>query len=207
MASATLADLRTRLLHRISGSANDLGLTSTQLVEFVNAAIKHVQMVADWPWMIGLQTFNTVAGQRNYPVPTDWLRTHTLTAMDVGDPIHLRTVGEIDEVIFQGRPRIYVIDQEQIYIAPIPDGAYPLQHRYYSTEALLVADGDQPKIPVQFDEGVIEYAAVLGLRYLRQEDRSKMAQLGFDNWVKVTQDNARRTRETLRVRVRPGAMI
>jgi hypothetical protein len=207
MASATLTDLSARLLSRISGSANDQGLSATQLTIWINAALKHVQMVDDWPWLVGLQTFNTAAGTSTYPTPDDWLRTHVISATDEGESMKLRSIGEMDEIIYQGRPVLYSIDQEQIVLKPIPDGVYPMLHRYYSTEALLASGSDTPKIPVQFDEGVIEYASVLGLRFLRQEDRAKMAEAGFDNWLKVTQSHKQRTRESLRVRVRAGAMI
>lgn len=207
MPGAQFSDLQNRLLHRVSGFVNDQGLNAAQLGEFINAALKHVQMQADWPWMVGNVSFSTVSGTSTYAVPADWLRTHSLVASDVGDPLHLRTVGELDEVIYQGRPRIYVIDQEQIYLKPIPDGVYPIQHRYYSVEPLLVAGTDTPKIPVQFDDGIIEYAAFLALRYLRQEDRSKMALEGYQEWLKVTLDNGRRQRDQFRIRVRPGAML
>lgn len=211
MASATFTDLQTRLLHRISGYSGDVGLgpigAGSMLGEFVNSALKQVVLEADWPWLIGVQASTTVAQQTTYSMPSDWLRTYSVVMTDVGDPLHVRTIGELDEVIYSGRPRIYTIDQEQLVMKPIPDGNYPYEHRYVSIENLLVNGADTPKIPVQFDEGVIEYGAFLGLRHLRQEDRAKEAMAGYERWLKAARDNKLRTREHPRVRVRPGSML
>lgn len=211
MASATLTDLNLRLLHRISGSANDLGLATAQLTEWINAALKHVQMEANWPWQVGLVTFNTVVGTGSYATPADWLRTHTLTIDTPGGTsptaMQQRAIGDVDLMASQGMPFIYAVDQELINVAPLPNSIYAIKHRYYSIEPLLVSGSDTPKIPVQFDEGVIEYAAVLGLRFLRQEDRAKMALQGYQDWLKVTKDNKNRSTESMRVRTRSDSQV
>lgn len=208
----TLGNLRPRVIHRISAHDADTALTPEILDEFINEAVQQFVDEADWPWLFTTVTFNTVVGQSRYVLNTiapNWYRTHSLFDGTDGSRLELRTIQELDRIVYPGVPRIYTDYGDELVIKPTPNDVRSETLHYVMREPNLVGDNDVLLMPsnANWEKGVIEYAAYLSLRFLREDVRAESAFEAYTRWIKRTRDNKLRWREPLRVRVREGNMI
>lgn len=207
MASVTLATLRSRVYTRASALTTDTGLLSTVVDGFINEALRQVTAEQDWFWLETSTTFTTVANDNRYDVPTNYMRTEGIVFEDDGTPLALVPKLDVYRYTGAGRPVVYSLEGGEIVLGPTPDGAYTLRHLYVFSEPELTADGQAALVPDEFSTGVVEYATYLCLRFLRQEDRAGEAYDAYGKWLRRARDNRIRTREPMRIRVRPGNLI
>ena len=199
-----LAYLDQRVVDRLGLSSSDTRLTSTVRYRAINDALKQVCLDHDWPWLRTSGTITTVANTATAALPTGHIRTESLVDTTTGEALRRTPSLEIDELITPGRPSLYYV-ADVITFGPTPDGAYTLRHRYFRVEPELVNTTDVPLIPEMFARGPIEFAAALLLRQIRERERAAEAEADYRAWLKRARDNANKSREPRRIRVRPGA--
>jgi len=205
----TLAELRAAVRQRIPVSENDTQITYDVIDGFINSALRQISVEHDWPWLLTYQDQDTTANREYVEVPSTWLSTKTI--LETGTSVVLRHK-HLDDILEEpnnstGRPALYVITSELIVLRPVPDGVYTLRHYFYRSEPVVAGDQAKPLIPHGFDEGVIEYAAYLGLRYKREEERAQLALKSYNDWLRRTADNLVESKSPRPPRVRPGSLI
>lgn len=203
----TLTDYEQRLIDRLSTVSGDTQLTQAVRFRAINDALAQICLERDWPWLLTSETIATVAGTSTSALPARHIRTDSITETATGISLSRRSQIELDQVIYQGPPRIYHIDGSAITFKPIPNGVYSLTHRYRQFEAQLTSGSNTPLIPDLYSRGVVEYAAILCLRQVKEFERSAEAEKDYGAWLRRVQDNVNMSREPIRVRVRPGSWI
>jgi len=209
IARPTLGELRTRLRLRVPVPENDSNLTSERLDSILNTALRQVASEHDWPWLQTTETISTVAGTEAYDVEPDWIKTFSLVETGQSQLVQVTNVIDLDVYtgVVRGRPRLFVVYGGQILLRPIPDGVYSLTHRYVQSEPTIAGDSNKALIYDAFSEGVIEYAAFLTLRYIREDKRATDALASYRNWLTRTADNKIQTTQTRTPRVRAGSGV
>lgn len=138
-----------------------------------------------------------------------WYRVYSVFDTTDGSRLELRTIQELDRIVYSGVPRIYTVYGDQLWLKPIPQDVRTEVLHFMVREPLLVGDNDALLMPAgsNWEKGIIEYAAYLALRFVREDVRSESAYTAYDRWLKRTRDESIRWKEPLRVRVREGNMI
>lgn len=203
----TLADYDARLLDRVSSVSSDTRLTSAVRYRAINDALAQICLEHDWGWLATSATITTVAGTSSYALPTRHIRTDSITETITGISVSRRPMIELDQVIALGPPRIYHVDGALVFLKAIPDGVYSLTHRFRQFEPQLTSGSDAPLIPDVYSRGVIEFAAMLCLRQVKEYERGAEAESDYGSWLKRVQDNENMSREPMRVRVRRGSWV
>lgn len=209
MASHTLTELQGILRNRIPVASTDTQLTATVLTSLINTALQAVSAERNWPWLLTSTALTTVAGTAGYATPTAWLSTDTIIETTTGLFLANRNRKDVLAVptSVTGEPVMYSIDGSNIVLRPIPDAVYSFTHYYFKMEPALASGSDTPLVPVGSDEGVIEYATFLALRFRREDQRAIYAKKAYDDWVERMADNITGSRDTRAPRVRQGSAI
>lgn len=183
-------------------------MTPPKITAAINSALRQVSLEHDWPWLQQTTTLSVVAGTASYPVPSDWLRTIHVTDPSTGDKLLLSSLESLDRLgTLTGSPSIYCVYANAILLGPTPLASKSLKHRYIRTENTLTNDNSIPLVPVEYEEGVVEYAAFLFLRQLREAARARECWDAYGDWVKRARDNIRQGREPIRVQHRSGGWM
>lgn len=218
MAGITLPFLRSKIRNRISATTADTVLTSDVIDDFINEAVQQVVSEIDWPWLQVKTPFNGIVGQTDYSLVTllgpNWYRVHSIFDTLSGNLLELRAVQEMDRLNFpvgatQGNATQYSVFGDNLVLGPAPMDTRQLVIRWYQREPLLIGDTDQLLMPstANWHVGIIEYAAYLCLRMVREDTRAESAYTAYTRWLARTRDEKLRWHESIRVRVRPGSMI
>jgi hypothetical protein len=173
--------------------------------EFVNEAIQAIASERDWPWLDASQTITTVAGTATYALPTDWVRTRDLIIG--GKDIRRIDIADADAYnYYQDRSWTwnYAINEGSIVIVPTPTNAQTVIHRYVKREPLLANATDTPLLASQYHGAVIAIAAALVCERMG-DNRAPSFRTDYGQWFNRMRDATTRSREPMRVRVRPGA--
>lgn len=131
-------------------------------------------------------TFQTVAAQKSYALPSDFRQMLRLEIFDPNDP---HAIVKLDEMDFpriedegdwpfseNGRPVRYVIRGSQMDLYPIPDQVYNLRIYYDQRQTDLNLDTDVPASPVEFHDMLAIWAAILAFQK-QQESTLELAAL------------------------------
>lgn len=205
----TLAELRSTLRKRATIAENDTSATYQVLDDFINVALQQVSVEHDWPWLLTSEAISTTSGDSTYPLDDRYVATDTIVDLTTGESLRHRDRKTLllTPTATTGRPTVYSIYAGQINVRPVPNGVYALTHLFYQQEAILIGDTAEPLVPRGYDEGVIEYAAFLALRFMREEQRAVFARKAYDEWLTRTADNLIESKETRAPRVRPGNQV
>ena len=124
---------------------------SSRIDQYINDAYqficRRVQYYADE----AVYDFPTVSGTATYSQPADFAKDRELR--DTARNVVLVCVGlmTIDRsTVASGAPNCYAIDATNLHLYPTPNGAYPLELRYWKVPAPLVNDADTPTIPADY---------------------------------------------------------
>lgn len=205
----TLEELRGAVRLRAALQATDTSVTYDVLDDAINSALRQVSTENNWPWLLDSQTISTVAGTEAYEVETDWLATDSVSIgsnAELLKHVNKKRLLEIPTTA-QGRPTLYAVRGESIILRTVPDAVYTLTHWFYRMEPILAGDLAKPLIPYGYDEGVVEYATYLVLRYKREEARARAAQDAYLGWLQRTRDNLAESTEPRAPRVRRGSEL
>lgn len=205
---ANLEQLRDAVRIRLGVPAADAFYSDPTVDNLINEALNAVATEVDWPWLEATETISTVAGTAAYTPAANWTRTKALT-INQYDSLLLRSLQEIREIdsTVQGLPLYYCVAAEQIILRPVPDAVYAIIHDYYKIEPALVTNTDTPLMPAPYHSAIVEYAVYLAALRSGEQARMQAAQQGYANWLRRILDNRRRSRSTMRVRVRPGSLL
>lgn len=115
------------------------------------------------------KAFTTTSGDNTLELPADFCRWIDLYDTGTNWPLTALEKREYDALeASSGRPTLYTVVGDQITLWPTPDGSYPLSLRYWRLPQDMVADGDEPEIPVQYHEVLVAYAMMKA--YAREND-------------------------------------
>lgn len=207
MATITLTELQAAVRLRMNAKTTDSVLTTANITEAINDAIRTITLEHDWFWLHTSTTITTVAGTSVYAVPADFLRTISITDTVIGNHLVQFPLIDLDSIVGQGRPNIYAVEAGNIILKPIPSDVNTFLHRYVKTETPLSVGGDTPLIPKEFSEGIVHGAALTAARFIRDSQMAAEAAADYNDWLTVAQDNNRRSKEPMRVRVRRGSWV
>lgn len=118
-------------------------------------------------------TINTSASTQNYAGPTD-----PIAVKMVRDDTNDRTLDWLDKVDLlrrpaatEGEPLYWTRHIDEIWLHPVPDGAYALNAIHKKTPALLSGDTDVTVLEAGWDQGIIYFAVSHGFMMLGEENR------------------------------------
>jgi hypothetical protein len=207
--STTLAEHRATLRSLGNFPADDTQITDAVLNREINRALRRIAMRHDWPWLMEERTLILVGDVRSYPLPDDFLRLISVRDTDSGHTLSLRGIVEVDqhEGHSNGRSSIYAVQGNRLVVAATPSAQATCKIRYVAQENTLVNDTDIARIPDYFMDGLYDAVLVQLFRIVKQLDEAGLAEGRFEVWVTENQDNIRQTRESPRIRVRPGSFI
>lgn len=192
-----LSDIRSRVRERLDIDANDNSITDAVLTELINAAIRKVNLLQDWPWLVTVDTTltATVAGTRVYTPASDWRKTQYIM-VDSDQQLRPMQPQAIERhADADGFPRFYAVRGGSLILAPEPDAVYSITHVYIKNETALSANGDEPAAPDWAIDMYIEYAAVLVARRLRDQGLTRLVEEEFGATYRSMLDEVRRTRQ------------
>lgn len=106
----------------------------------------------------------TAAGIAAYTLPADSLnppKVHQVTwDCYVLHPMTYLETRDLNSYLHStGSPSSFYIDENKVFLYPIPDSAKEMNIVYYKKPATLSADDDVPEIPEEFHEALANYAA------------------------------------------------
>lgn len=208
MATITLAEIRSAVRLRMNSYSTDSRLTDANLLIAINQAIREISFEHDWFWLIATPaTITTVAGTATYALPADHFRTKNIVDTSIGQHLEQYSITDIDQIVGQGRPQLYSIEGGNVVLSPTPDGVYTLQHRYLKIETPLSADANTPFIPREYSYGIIQKSSQIAARYIKDSQLAAECAADYNDWLKSVEDNNFRSKEPMRVRVRPGSWV
>lgn len=201
----TLAQLRDAIRVRLGVATNDSFYGTATLNDLANEALQAISTEMDWPWLTDSTTFATVGGTATYALPATSVSTLQLI-IDGYAPMNLRSIQEIRTwpVVDRGVPSEYTIHDEQIVLRLVPDGIYTVIHDFVRFEPALTQDSDEPLMPEQYHFAIVHMAAALAFERSGDVRRHESALQGYSRWLIRMRDNARRSKQLMRLRVRPG---
>ena len=176
-----LSTLRAETRTRTGTPTDDSLITDAALTQLVNAALQHISTERDWPWLEKTVTFDTVAGQSDYAVPADWMRTVSVIGAS-GVPLRRTAIDELDYMTGSGTPRYFGIFGDLVVVRPTPGTVETLKHRYLSSSPTLTADGQSPTMPAGYHYAIVEYAAYLLFRRTGNVTEAGAALAAYQEW-------------------------
>lgn len=137
---------------------------------WLNTAQRKVVQQSEFRTQEEAKAFTTTASDGTLELPADFCRWIDFYDTGLNWPLTPLEKAEYDALeASRGRPSAYTVVGDQITLWPTPDAAYPLSLRYWRLPQDMVADGDEPEIPAQYHEVLVDYA--LMKCYRRENDR------------------------------------
>lgn len=200
-----LEQLRDAVRTRLGTPENENFYQVQSLDDLLNESLQTISAEGDWSWLQTSTTFSTVYGTRFYTPPTDWGTTKAVSIQgyDTMSYIDLQSARNYPDDQY-GIPAYYTIFDDQLYLAPAPNGIMTIRHDYLRTEPKLTDNSDSPIMPNMYHYSIVAMATHLA--HLRSGDlpRANAAKLEYNDWLKRMEGMKIRTTSTLKIRVRPG---
>lgn len=212
MGTFTLANFRTKTLHKLALPADDAMAATADLDESINAGARAMAADFDWPWLIVGATFVTVAGTQIYALPVAatgppatyaHIRTLWLGIPALAYTLNVRERQEVEWYIqTRGIPVMYAVQGAGISLAPVPDGVYTMKHVYIRPDTAMTSDSDTSLCPDHFSDVIVLYAAIQEATRTKDFTQVTAFRNELAEWKQRVRDNVRQTAGTLRVRSR-----
>ena len=174
----TLADLRFLVwswLDDQDGIQTGTGgyFTNSQVDTWLNNALFEVQkqlIEANENWYVNCATATTVANQREYALPADFLSSVRLEYILSGSGVTENVVQVIPITLNQqnmigkqaGTPGGYVVMKDTFLLFPAPDAAKTIELWYNRKIGPMTLTTDTPDVPTQYQEYIAVLAAYNG---------------------------------------------
>jgi len=207
------AQLRSRTYEITGLQATDPLATMAIVNRHVDAALRHVAADYDWPWLVVEVPIPLVVNQGDYDPGANWIKTidFGLTQGAELGPFTYISALALDEMYpggatQHGSPRHYTIVNNKLRVRPIPDGAMTAMHRYKTGEPPLVDDTDEPLMPAEYHDQLVELVAGMALAATR-DPRGQDFWARYIAWSKRLRDEHTRKSGAQRIRVRPGGWL
>jgi len=186
--SAIQSEVRTRC----GLNANDANFTDAILLVLINAALRQISTVEDWPWMQVSTTAVTVANTETISLASNCRKVNQMQ-YEYRD---LRYVQFRDRHLYYGLtgyPALFSEFAGSYYIWPTPDAVYTINYTYYrTTETALSAAGDSPLIPDWAIDLLIAKVCALVARRNRDKDLESVFYAEYRNALSDIRDDVMR---------------
>jgi len=151
-----------------------------------------------WFWLEKTSTFDTVADQMSYDVPSDLEGQNIYNLKQTTSPTSLTYIDqrrldelEPDPTDASGNPFYYTLFATAVRLWPVPSDAIEMTIRYLKTPtAFTDGAGSTSDIPARYDQIVNDGMKVHAFNYEPQWGNSKVAQVSYEaGIVRMQRDN------------------
>lgn len=193
---STAAQLATKVRQRVGVTSADGAASDTIVFGMLNAAVKRVALMHDWPWLEASETISVTAGTNEYTPGNTW-RTTLRLYRDGYPDLEYRQPRDMQGFISDGQtgpPLMYTVERGKIVLAPIPDTSYTLTHVFIRTETEIDDAADVPLVPTWAEDLVVAVAAHMLAASMRDSGLMKMLEAEARDMLAVLRDEVRRSR-------------
>lgn len=152
-----LETMRNTLRTKI-GSPTVSDVSNDTLTRIINAVYREVGAKYPFNETRCIKAFDTIIGTNRYTLPTDlavlfrvWDDTNKRKLTKRG----VRYLATIPKNLADGAPKNYVRAKDWIQFIPTPDAVVSIQIYYLTEIADLIADEDEPVLPLAWHDGLI----------------------------------------------------
>jgi len=178
-----LQNIEIAVRDRMGVASTDGVLTSAVLIRLINRALARFSAEADWPWLeTKVQYVITSTGKVTFAADTIRIMAAKVDSVShTMDEISLEMANKLDvATVATDKLMFYTITGSEILFRPAPVGSTDVDVWYLRSEAALVNATDEPYVPDNQIEPVIEYAASLGFRQVRDVSQAGVAFDAYD---------------------------
>lgn len=184
-----VADIITRV-RNIAGDVNVLQFTNEQVLDWVNDGVRECAIQNNLLQKRGTQT--VVSGQREYSLPADVMRLHSVRYDN--DKLSIRTMEEFDEVYGDsttatGTPTVCYVWAGFLNLYPTPDNSVKqlVIDYIYDPAPILIADiaTTEPPLPTSYHARLVDYCLA---QVAQQDDDYNRYQLKMQEFKSGVQD-------------------
>lgn len=141
-----------------------------------------------WKFLEGKTTFATVDGQTDYAKSSIAADLDMVYDLYTDNNIITNTVNrDFDEAMpsptASGEPTRYTEWGDVIRLYPTPDATYDVNVRYYKKCAEPLADGDEPVIPIEFQEVLVLGMQMMFYEWDEDDTRYQRKVVEFENYL------------------------
>lgn len=203
-----LGTMRTSVIENLGTLASDPYFTTAILNGFINKSLRKIDSEFEWPWNQKTGTLTTVIGQQYVAAPADWQKTRLLS-IDGSEPFELVSLNELrnEGLTGQSQPYYYAVEDDRIYLRPVPNAVFTIIHDYTSFEPGLTSDADTPRLPVSYHDAVVDLALYYACLKANETSRADRYRESYKDWVQTMKRDVRRTLGPFSVVPRPGGWI
>ena len=191
---------------KVRNRIRDQNFDYTQTANFINDAINDIYNEYRLPFMQAVQTYTVTVNVGDITngsgLPTNYTQAIdlTYTSSDGERVIPYKNVVDMDLLYpdeddttehVAGTPLYWYFYAQTIKVFPVPATAYTVSLRYWKKATTLVADGDVPDIPSQFEELIVLGASYRILQTKDNYDQAAILQNKYDEILqKLVMQNA-----------------
>lgn len=200
-ASALIVQIR----NRVNLATDDARVTDANILDFINAAMQDVESQYSWPWRQKIETISVSANDNTYTPAADWRNTLSVTLVDPPAVLQKRTWKWTRRVAWSdmtGTPAYYTEHAGQIYLYPMPDKAYSIEHRYLETTDVLGSTSATVGNPDWFDNVIVTKASSYVAQKLRDSELYQMLETQYKQQLKSFADDVSRSYEPVTIATR-----
>lgn len=159
----TLAAAKAAAKDRLGVPTSDNAIPAATLNYAVNAALRTIAKVTDWPWLYKVGGADMAGGVRTFPMPADAYRL--ISVVFEGRPLqHVSMMARTDPDA-TGDPETFTVQGSTVVVEPPSDELRFVTINYTRKEPVLVADADVALLPDEhLDWLAVEAAIYLALR-------------------------------------------
>lgn len=166
--------------------------TDSKVNQMVNDAVSSILAFFEVTRIKYQDSITTVASRQRYDKPFHHIETHLFhmnstydrDLIVVQDPRSIHKM--VSDLTLEGIPTHVFFwghsDREEIHLYPVPDDAYTIDHYYWGTHASLELDDDEPLIPREHHQHLVDYCH---LRSKADDAGTLTAELQFEAWWKT----------------------
>ena len=193
----TLATLRTLLIDRAAGSANDPIFDPTSVDRIINTSNRRLGRVADWPWLTAIGTIAWTANLASYDLSTISQWRHTKHLSYLQRKLKYESPGAYVQYNQETgtEPFRYTVAGNTLYLSPTPTAAVTINHVYTLDEIALTGDTSTPLLPEAYTELLILAALQPIAVRLHDTEMLNMARGEYKTALAEAIDEVRRTRQ------------
>jgi len=174
---STLTELKTKLNDEyIKIDPNNKIRSSTEKTSFINRGFLQIQNDWQFRWRENqaLNTITTVWWNREYALPSDFIRVDQMTYnWSILYKISKERVRVMNSTNTQATPNNYYIYWSYVGFDPIPNTTLTILMDYFK-RLPTITDTVDSSLPVAFDDAICSYAAYVALNSIEKQGKAMM---------------------------------
>lgn len=133
----------------------------------LEVAKRKIQQDGDYQWYVndGENSESAVVSQREYDLPTDFVRLEENTVRYDGTLLSKTTLNQLKrqnkQLNVDGRPAVYYLRGTKLGLYLRPDSTLTIDYLYRKKLADFSTDSSDSGLPTEFDEALVQYASYL----------------------------------------------